>query len=112
MSELVFNQAALTALFEGEGMAKELERVAERVVVATKEALGTPATRHDRNPAPGPPRMRSGDLLASVHHTEARIVDGVLTVFCIADAVHRGWYYDQILRDKGYVLVDLDSVRA
>lgn len=91
---------------------RELERVADVVVAATKENLNDPYDRRTLNPPPGPPKRRTGDLLTSVRREDARLLEGRLAVVCVAPAVHRGWYYDQILRQRGYKLIDLETVNA
>jgi hypothetical protein len=100
------------------GIARELERVGDRVVVETKINLGRQAPNYFRsafggtlrNPPPGPPHRRSGDLQSSVRREDARIEQGTLVVECVAPAVHRGWYYDQELRRRGYKFVDLGQI--
>ncbi len=95
-------------------LANELERIGDRVVTETKINLGrqVPLVFRSswRNPPPGPPHRRTGDLQQSVRREDARVVGGVLTVDCVADAVHRGWYYDQVLRERGYEFVNLSSI--
>ena len=93
-------------------VARELERVGDAVVAATKENLNDPYDRRTLNPPPGPPKRRTGDLLNSVRREDARLMEGRLEVVCVAPAVHRGWYYDQELRKRGYKFVDLDMVRV
>jgi hypothetical protein len=54
--------------------------------------------------------LRTGDLQASVRREDARVVGDTLVVECVAPAVHRGWYYDQVLREKNYEFVDLNQI--
>lgn len=109
----VINPAVLEPLLNSPNgpVAGVLMFVAEDIVQETKVQLSVPYIRGTRTPKGGPPRARSRDLLNSVHAEAPREIDGVLTVQCIADAVHRGWYYGQILRDEGYVFIDLENTR-
>lgn len=96
------------------GVARELTRQGQRVVVASQQYVGrdVPGSfgRQWRNPAPGPPLRRTGDLQASIRATEPRVVNGVLQVQVLADAAHRGYVYPQLLQERGYLFVDLDSM--
>ena len=92
------------------GIARELERIGDRVVDVTKVNLSQPYDRRSLNPPPGPPRLRTGDLQQSVRREDARVFGDVLVVECVAPAVHRGWYYDQELRRRGYEFVDLNQI--
>jgi hypothetical protein len=97
------------------GIARELERIGDRVVVETKINLGRPAPEMFRgsswrNPPPGPPHLRTGDLQQSVRREDARVIGDTLVVECVAPAVHRGWFYDQVLRERGYEFVDLNQI--
>ena len=106
------NPAGLKLLFTNPngGIARELERVGDRVVVATKTNLSRPYDRRSLNPAPGPPQLRTGDLRESVRREDARVIGDTLVVDCVAPAVHRGWFYDQVLRERGYEFVDLNQI--
>lgn len=78
------NVAALNTLVNDPRgwLARELEFIAEEVVVPiVKNAIGVPATfttndrghrNWERNEPPGPPKMRTGNLVSSIEHTRAK----------------------------------------
>ena len=84
-------------------IARELELIADTIVAPqAQEALSRPADRDIRNPAPGPPEMRSGDLHASIHTLPAQFDGITLVAYVVASAQHRGFLYPQHLREQGY----------
>lgn len=117
MSEFVINDEALLELFgQTNGpVAQELERQADRIITKTQENLSHPWVRGgERNPPPGPPQRRTGDLRQSVRRVPTGLDDdGVVAVDIVADAVHAGHLYSVTLRDKGYEFIselDLESL--
>lgn len=119
------------------GLARELERVGDGVVRETKINLGREAPNFSfghffeqtpigvrpfvvsglrgnrephgawRNPPPGPPHLRTGDLQASVQRTQAYPAGDHLQVDCFAPAQHRGDEYATFLLRRGYKFIDL-----
>jgi hypothetical protein len=96
-------------------VADELERVAHAIVVPDAvEALSVPGTRlggsWEGNPAPGPPRRRSGDLVASLEVLPAVLSanltgDVGLAVHVAADPAHQGFAYGRHLLNQGYAFL-------
>jgi hypothetical protein len=77
---------------------RKLEQVADVVLAYTDTSLSMPwGGSRSRNPSPGPPRLRTGDLQKSLMHTNATLVAGELQVTCAAPAVHRDRFYADIL---------------
>lgn len=107
MLELVgvsFHQAEFHAVLNAsEGVQRELERQAERVVGVTQQNLSVAYPPPGR--IGGPPARRTGDLQRSVHVIDGNEEDGLPTVEIVADAVHRNGPYAQVLLQRGYVFV-------
>lgn len=77
---------------------RKLEQVGDVVLAYADTSLSMPwGGSRSRNPSPGPPRERTGDLRRSLMRTNATLVGGELQVTCAAPAVHRGRFYADIL---------------
>ena len=77
---------------------RKLEAVADSVLQFTDTSLSLEwGGSRSRNPSPGPPRERTGDLRRSLMHTFATLEGGELRVTCAAPAVHRGRFYAEVL---------------
>lgn len=111
----VINEAEIAEMARGAGMAIELTRIAETIVVPiAQESLGV-ANEIIENPEtgfhawglnrpPGPPKMRTEMLQQSVHVAHPELdVAGVLCApvctYAIAERRSGLWRYDLILRD-------------
>jgi hypothetical protein len=92
-------------------VARVLEAEGRRVVVQAKIHIGRGVSAHFhstwRNPPPGPPMRREGDLQASLISTDAQIGPEGIEVLCRAPAVHRGYPYGERLIAREYKFVDL-----
>lgn len=92
-------------------VARELERQGERVALKAQGNLSVQGGPEIRNPAPGPPRMRSKHLLSSVRITPAAVGDDGIEVLVTAKALAPdGQDYAQILLNSGYIFVDLEDL--
>jgi hypothetical protein len=97
---LVINYPAVAALLTNPvgPVGRKLEAIGDSVLQFTSTSLSVPwGGSKSRNPSPGPPRLRSGDLQRSLMRTNAMLVGGELQVMCAAPAVHRGRFYADIL---------------
>jgi len=112
VTRYVDHDAALKALVnnpEG-GVARELQRVGDRIADLARESIGTDWVRGVLNPPPGPPKRRSGDLQNSIRREDAVTTTDGLAVYVTASSEHRGADYSLILRGQGYVFLDLDQI--
>lgn len=78
-----------------------------------KELLSSPYPGpRSRNPAPGPPKKRSGDLVSSVAVGSVGMgSDGLIQVPVNSAAVHRGFNYSRWLLENNYVFVRPDQIQ-
>lgn len=108
----VFNPAGLVALTTNPvgGIARELERQGERIVVAAQNYVGTPWVSGTSDPPQ--PFLRSGNLQDSIRAIEPLVINGVLQVQVWADPVNDrdGYPYAPWLREHGFKFVDLDAL--
>lgn len=86
------------AVRDSQLMGDELKRQAQRIVEKTQVNLGVQYLPPERNPAPGPPRRRTGDLQDSIR-TTGRNLEGNVEV--VALATHGGWPYPRTLLEGG-----------
>lgn len=95
------------------GIETKMSTVAERIKNVAQDNLSTPYPgSRSRNPAPGPPKRRTGDLVASI--TVGSVAygdDGLIMVPVNSAAVHRGFDYSRWLRDNDYVFINPDQMR-
>lgn len=112
---VVIHEDAIAEMARGAGMAIELVRIAETIVVPiAQESLGdaneiveneeTGTEGWGLNPPPGPPMMRTETLQQSVHVAHPELdVAGVLCApvctYAVASRPSGQWRYDLILRD-------------
>lgn len=95
-------------------IALECSRVADDILVKdAKETLSIPRFGHYPNPAPGPPRRRTGDLVASIRSDRPVVDNRGLVVYVVSDpsaASHRHYdpNYSQWLRTRGYKFLSFE----
>lgn len=91
----------------GGGIEQKLSGVAGRIKTTAQTNLSDPyAGRGSRNPAPGPPKRRTGDLVESVVVGSVTYGDdGLIVVPVNSTAVHRGFDYSRWLRDNSYEFI-------
>ena len=66
-----------------------------------------------RNPPPGPPKKRTGDLVASVEVGSTTLMsDGLIAVPVTSAAVHRGFNYSRWLLEHNYEFIRPDQIVA
>lgn len=89
------------------GMSVELEAQGQRLAGITRANLSHPYEgRASRNPAPGPPKRRTGDLVDSVTVQPPQIgFAGLVEVLLTSTSVHRGLDYSLWLRENGYQFI-------
>lgn len=114
LTRFTFNEPAFRQMVNqpGGGVEAFLHRQGVRVQGATQAALSVPwPGRQDRNPPPGPPRLRSGDLRNSIRVDGAVIGDdGFIEIPVASASVHRGFDYSDWLRDNGYEFVQISDL--
>ncbi len=78
-----------------------------------RELLSSPYPGpRSRNPPPGPPKKRSGDLVSSVHVGSTSIgSDGLIQVPVVSASVHRGFNYSRWLLENNYEFIRPDQIR-
>jgi hypothetical protein len=66
-----------------------------------------------RNPPPGPPKKRTGDLVNSIRVGSPYLAEnGLIAVPVNSVAVHRGFDYSRWLRDNNYEFIRPDQIEA
>lgn len=104
--EFVINEAAILELVSdtSNGVAREIERQAQRVVVKAQDNLSNPYP--PSGIPPGPPHLRTGRLRASIHALPVELGHDGIFVEVIADAIgEHGWLYGTLLRERGYTFI-------
>lgn len=95
-------------------VAEQCSRYADEIFVAdAKRTLSIPRIGHYPNPAPGPPRRRTGDLVNSIRSDRPVVDNRGLVVYVVSDASaasHRHFdpNYSQWLRTRGYKFLSFE----
>ncbi|MDH4038933.1 MAG: hypothetical protein OEV86_15780 [Candidatus Krumholzibacteria bacterium] len=114
LTKYVFNEPAFRQMVNqpGGGVEALLHRQAVRVEIAAQAALSVPwPGSRSRNPAPGPPRLRTGDLRNSIRVDGPMLgSDGFIEIPVASTSVHRGFDYSDWLRDNGYEFVQISDL--
>lgn len=108
MSGVIVFDAAIEAWANNPngGIALEVERVAREIVVTdAQETISVPRGGLRTNPAPGPPRRRTGHLRDSIKAEPATNDGDGLVVYVTAGAIHKGNLYIEWLTTHGYKLL-------
>jgi hypothetical protein len=108
LQKFVFYPQALVELVNtpAGGIEFTLQKVAVSIQTRTQANLSTPyAGPGSRNPAPGPPHRRTGDLVNSVHVGSVGMEDGLVAVPVVSNSVHRGFDYSLWLRENSYEFI-------
>lgn len=97
----------------GGGIEQNLTFWAVKAQNRAKTLLSRPYERGVANPPAGPPKRRTGDLIASVHVGSTTMMpDGLISVPVNSAAYHGSRNYSQILREQGYVFIRPDQIVA
>lgn len=104
MPTVVFSAIEVRRLMTDPFVLAHFDRKAEEIADEIRDHLSTPYSGpRSRNPPPGPPEMRSGDMVNSIEISEPTFnpING-FNVFIFCEAYHRGFNYPQHLVDQGY----------